>query len=81
MNTAKRIRAVLRANDEGLTPRELAPEIGMKDHRDILYAVRRMPDAYIDRWVVYKDPMGRTLYTPVWCVVVPPENCPKPFKG
>jgi len=36
-------------------------------------ALLGMPDAYIDRWIAY-----RKQWVAVWCVVVPPENCPKP---
>jgi hypothetical protein len=34
-----------------------------------------MPDAYIDRWTRFGG-MGRHIA--IWCVVVPPENCPSP---
>jgi len=34
-----------------------------------------MPDAYIDRWQKIN---AKNNYAAVWCVVVPPENCPKP---
>jgi hypothetical protein len=38
-------------------------------------SLKCMPDAYIDRWFA----TGRNrYYSAVWCVVVPPENCPKP---
>lgn len=35
--------------------------------------IHKFPDAYIDRWIK-KD----NYLTAVWCVVVPPENCPRP---
>lgn len=40
----------------------------------VLRALKAMPDAYIDRWVerYHKPPHA------IWCVVIPPENCPKP---
>ncbi len=38
-----------------------------------LYVVRSMPDAYIDRWI-----KNGQRVSAVWCVVVPPENCPRP---
>ena len=80
MNTATKMRAVLRANPDGKTTRELALSLGLKSHEDAQKTVVRMPDAYIDRWTEFKDSKGRKFYTPVWCVVVPPENCPKPSK-
>jgi hypothetical protein len=38
--------------------------------------LRDMPDTYIDRWEL----RPRKPPAAVWCVVVPPENCPKPKK-
>ena len=43
--------------------------------KSIYAALRSMPDTYIDRWVVIGR---RKRLSSVWCVVVPPENCPKP---
>jgi hypothetical protein len=38
-------------------------------------ALTRMPDAYVDRWT---EPNKYQSTEQVWCVVVPPENCPRP---
>lgn len=65
------IRALLRDNTDGLTCVEIAARVGAAP--EVAYnALRRMPDAYIDRWNLPKP------YTAVWCVVVPPPNCPRP---
>jgi hypothetical protein len=61
-----------------MTARELANVVGLQDQRAAQKAAMKMPDIYIDRWTEVKDSKGRSFYTPVWCVVVPPENCPKP---
>ena len=38
-------------------------------------ALKNMPDTYIDRWIK----SGKNgSYFPVWCVVVPPADCPRP---
>jgi len=43
-------------------------------------ALEQMPDAYIDRWEAYKG-RGQLPWRAVWCVVVPPKNCPMPSKA
>lgn len=76
MTTQDQIRALLREADDGLTP----PEIGKILHRkpghvhDILETMNKS-DAYIDRWVPCPCPGG---FTPVWMVVTPPPNAPRP---
>jgi hypothetical protein len=57
---------------DGLTVAEIV-ERTEKERRAIDKALLDMPDAYIDRWTT-----KRKQWTAVWCVVVPPENCPKP---
>lgn len=67
-------RELLRANLDGLSLPDLCKRTGMKSS-GVLRSLRCMPDAYIDRWVKIG---GRNKIAAVWCVVVPPENCPKP---
>lgn len=67
------IRALLRASD-GMTARQIADAIGMGSSSAVYRAIKGMPDTYVDRWE--KKP-GLQL-TQVWCVVVPPPDCPKP---
>ena len=69
----KQIRAALREAPDGLTVTEL--EVLVPVHRTHIGRIlKSMADAYIDRWV------GDTHWSAVWCVVIPPENCPKPRK-
>jgi hypothetical protein len=70
------IREMLRENEDGMTAGWLAEFLSL--HVDsVRGALAKMPDAYIDRWT--KSPKGKT-YEAIWCVVVPPENCPKPTR-
>lgn len=57
----------------GMTTRDIAartqvPEVSIRK------ALATMPEVYIDRWTQPK----RGQYRAVWCVCVPPENCPHP---
>lgn len=76
------VRKVLRANPDGLTVRQLIRELGMQytpTRRQQMYCMLRkqMPDSYVDRW----QPAHKSLWEAVWCVVVPPEDCPRPEGG
>jgi hypothetical protein len=66
------IRMLLQQYHDGLTVSELAERLE-KDRASINQALPLMADAYIDRWT-----SCRKQWSAVWCVVVPPENCPKP---
>lgn len=67
------IRQLLRETPDGMPVRAIVSATGIS--RDcVLDALRAMPDAYIDRW----EPAPRCDYAAVWCVVVPPDNCPHP---
>lgn len=70
------LRAILRSHPDGLNTAALADMTGRdrKNVRDYLY---KMCDTYIDRW----DGPYRGQYNAVWCVVVPPDNCPHPTRG
>jgi hypothetical protein len=70
----KQVREALRAAPDGMTVKDLM-EVVPTDRSHIQKILKVMPDAYIDRWI--KWPMA---YEAVWCVVTPPENCPKPTK-
>lgn len=69
------VRALLRQHPDGLTATQIMQAL---PHISDSYVLRKcleaMPDAYIDRWGGPK----RGQFYAVWCVVVPPENCPKP---
>ena len=66
------IRMLLQQYHDGLTNSELAERLE-KDASHTKRALLGMPDVYIDRWTT-----RRKQLTAVWCVVVPPQNCPKP---
>jgi hypothetical protein len=70
------IRMVLQKYPDGLTLTEVVERIE-KDRGAVTRALKEMPDAYIDRWLPYKG-SGPCPWQPVWCAVVPPEDCPKP---
>ena len=73
MNCTQQIRALLRANSDGMTLEQIVWAV-KRDKANVKKNVRAMPDAYIDRW----EAVPRRQYAAVWCVVVPPEDCPKP---
>lgn len=66
------IRMLLQQYHDGLTNSEIAERLD-KNASHIKRALLGMSDAYIDRWTT-----RRKQWTAVWCVVVPPQNCPKP---
>jgi len=72
------IRALLREkeNEDGLTPNQIGKTLRRKPGHvySVLEAMEKI-DAYVDRWLPEICPGG---YTPVWCVVVPPERAPRP---
>jgi hypothetical protein len=68
------IRALLRAVEDGMTVPAIAAALSAKYIEPIRLALKNMPDAYIDRW----DGPIQGQYAAVWCVVVPPEDCPHP---
>jgi hypothetical protein len=70
-----KVRETLRANPEGLTVAQITELAGTggEDKSRIYRIINQMPDAYIDRWIKHGN-----FVTAVWCVVVPPENCPRP---
>lgn len=69
------IRALLRANTDGMTAKEIADQLGARE--DVVRSsLGAMPDTYIDRW----DGPFRGQYVAVYCVVEVPEDCPHPEK-
>ena len=73
MNCTQQIRALLRTHSDGMTLEQIVWAV-KRDKANVKKNVRAMPDAYIDRW----EAVPRRQYAAVWCVVVPPEDCPKP---
>jgi len=68
------VRSILRLAQDGMTIREITFAIGT-DRPHTSRILKGMPDAYIDRWA-----KSVRRYEAVWCVVIPPENCPKPTR-
>ena len=76
LNLHKKIREILKEEEEGCTVADLADRLhAIKS--SVLSAVERMPDTYIDRWT--EAGQGRP-YEGIWCIVTPPENCPRPTR-
>ena len=67
------VRQLLRDNPDGMDVGTIANNVD-REPSNIRKLLNTMPDAYIDRWVRQNGnpPMA------IWCVVVPPENCPRP---
>lgn len=73
-----KIREILRENPDGMTVPDLLKLLPPVDSRVVVSDLDVMPDAYIDRWL--KSNAKGAPYIAVWCVVVPPPNCPRPDK-
>ena len=72
----EKIRAMLRNAKDGFTVAELALRLDARKV-SIASALTRMPDTYVDRWT---EAGQSRPYEAVWCIVTPPENCPKPTR-
>jgi len=68
------IRALLLEHSDGLSVSDICVRTGI-DLRVARTCLKKMADAYIDRWI-----LGRHQRPPeaIWCVVSVPENCPRP---
>jgi predicted transcriptional regulator len=75
-STHEKIRQTLREFKDGLSVKEISDETGMPKS-NLRKALKRMPDTYIDRWYEATG-VGKGKYGSVWCIVVPPEDCPRP---
>ena len=67
------IRIALRGVPEGMTVEELS-ELMDRPRENVRKVLKAMPDTYIDRW----EMALRGQYKAVWCIVVPPADCPRP---
>jgi hypothetical protein len=75
MSHTAAIRAMLRSYPDGLRAGDIhAAMPGITRATTIMRVLHRMPDAYIDRWVLGQ----RGQFEAVWCAVVTPKNCPHP---
>jgi DNA-binding transcriptional regulator GbsR (MarR family) len=73
LSVIKSIRGTLREIPDGMTLEELS-ELLNRPKSNVRKVLKAMPDVYIDRWEV--APRGQ--YKAVWCVVIPPTDCPRP---
>jgi hypothetical protein len=76
-SSSHELRALLRANVDGLTLQEIVAAFPERTESNIRRTLKDLPDSYIDRW----ESAPRQQYRAVWCVVIPPEDCPHPTKG
>lgn len=74
-NRIKQVRELLRQTSDGMTVGDILKALPGTDKSHISRILNNMPDAYIDRWQSDKT---KRWHRAVWCVVIPPENCPKP---
>ena len=72
------VREVMQAHPDGLTLKELHAKFPTRTLPNIRRTLKRLPEAYIDRW---EESGARKIYKAVWCVVIRPEDCPHPIKG
>ena len=72
-NSTQSLRALLRASPDGLDVGTIANTLE-REPSNVRKLLAGMPDAYIDRWVRQRGnpPIA------IWCVIVPPDNCPRP---
>jgi len=73
-NATQSLRTLLRNNPDGLDVGTIANYLE-RETNNIRRLLNTMPDAYIDRWTHFG---GTGMPSAIWCVVVPPENCPRP---
>ena len=73
----KKIRDLLRSNPEGMSVQQIYEKIPeAADSNSIRKSLKVMPDVYIDRWTLPRRARGQ--FQAVWCVVIPPPDCPYP---
>lgn len=73
MAVIKSVRVALRGIPDGMTLEELS-DLLSRPKTNVRKVLKNMPDVYIDRWEV--APRGQ--YKAVWCICIPPTDCPRP---
>ena len=68
------VRKLLRDNPDGMDVGTIANTVD-REPSNVRRMLETMPDAYIDRWTRFG---GKGMPSAIWCVVIPPENCPRP---
>lgn len=69
------IRQLLRDHPDGLDIKTITERVDRLEST-VRMLLKNMPDTYIDRW----EGPRRGQYVAIWCVVVPPDNCPHPTR-
>ena len=72
-NATQSLRELLKQHPDGLDIGTIANYLD-REPASIRKRLKEMPDAYIDRWM---RPVGNPP-SAIWCVVVPPTDCPRP---
>ena len=73
LSMIKSIRVTLRGIPDGITLEDLSDLLN-RPKSNVRKVLKNMPDVYIDRW----EAAPRGQYKAVWCVVIPPTDCPRP---
>lgn len=73
LSLVKSVRVTLRGIPDGIALEDLSDLLN-RPKTNVRKVLKNMPDVYIDRWEV--APRGQ--YKAVWCIVVPPIDCPRP---
>lgn len=74
-NRIAQVRHLLREADDGLTTAQILKMIPEIKGEHLSRILNSMPDSYIDRW---ENSAGCRWHRAVWCVVIPPPDCPRP---
>lgn len=69
---AAKIQKNLYKHPDGLSIKELTGLVKSNEN-SVLNSIKRLPYAYIDRWVLVNG-----QWAGIWCPALKPENCPKP---
>ncbi len=69
------VRELLRVSPDGLTIEAISQQLDA-NRVHVWRILKRMPDAFIDRWVSTGKSGG--TYAAIWSVVIPPPHCPRP---
>ena len=73
LSVVNSIRVTLRGIPDGITLEDLSDLLN-RPKSNVRKVLKNMPDVYIDRW----EAAPRGQYKAVWCVVIPPTDCPRP---
>lgn len=72
--TRMAIMAILEANPDGLTARQISEKLG-RSESNVIKSIELDERAYIDRWT---ESPNKPQWIAVWCLQPPLVNAPKP---